>query len=232
MAGWDQISTLLSSIDFQEFQPSTPERFYVPKSRFAYRIAHSLDVFDFLVLTAKSFEIAQSVEAQRVPLNREIVHSYRILPGPDTLFATDGYASFQAKSIELASKPDCKYVLCVDIVDFFNQISTHRVENALEEAGVGEDVARAFEEILLSLNLRSSRGIPVGQEFSRLLAESATTSIDDWLISRGITYVRYVDDFRFFCKSFSDTVQILLGFSEKLDQPQLKLCTNDEKTRT
>ncbi len=88
-------------------------------------------------------------------------------------------------------------------MDLYNQISVHRVHNALEAAG-GEAAALAddAERFLLRLNSKKSRGIPVGPATSVVLAEAILTDIDSFLGNSGATHTRYVDDFRLFANSY------------------------------
>ena len=49
----------------------------------------------------------------------------------------------------------------------------------------------------------------VGSAASRLIAETAISDIDQLLLSEGARYVRYSDDFRFFCNSEAEAYKYL-----------------------
>jgi len=112
-----------------------------------------------------------------------------------------GWPDFHQKSEELANSGEYSHVLVADIVDFYNQVYVHRVENALEAATVAGERAKNIERFLLLLNAKQSRGLPVGPIFSILLAEAALNDVDTFLLREGAPHIRYVDDFRVFCRS-------------------------------
>lgn len=231
-ANWMSISSGIANIDLTSYRVRPPSLVYVPKSRKGYRVSHNLELQDFLVVSALMHQLAPAIESYRDPIENLRVFSNRVSPSQGSLFSKDGYAKFQEQSLALSSSGAYEYVLCIDIVDFYNQLSTHRVENSLQEAGISRETSKCVEDMLLSLNLNSSRGITVGQEFSSLLAECAITLVDSWLIKRNITYTRYVDDIRLFCRNWGEVIQLMHDLPTLLNQDTLKLCLNDEKTRT
>lgn len=91
--------------------------------------------------------------------------------------------------------------------DFYNQVSHQRVNNVLESAGVLPERAKNIESFLSRLAAKQSRGLRVGPSSSIILAEAALDDVDKFLLSRGLQYVRYVDDFRIFCKSEQEAIE-------------------------
>ncbi len=94
-----------------------------------------------------------------------------------------------------------------DIADFFPRLYLHPLENMLRRSvaeswtTVADGSERVLAKLLKGWNQNVSHGIPVGPAATRLLAEIAITDIDRALISEGIQYVRFSDDFRIFCDS-------------------------------
>jgi hypothetical protein len=67
----------------------------------------------------------------------------------------------------------------------------------------------AIRKLLEGWNETESHGIPVGSAPSRLLAEITISDVDEALIAHGINYIRYSDDYRIFCKSYSEAFRQL-----------------------
>jgi len=124
------------------------------------------------------------------------------LDSKGSFFASEpGWKDFHERSTELATDKIFTHVLIADIADFYNQISLHRVESALHTANVERARVETVHDFLLALNLKQSRGLPVGPIPSIVLAEALLTDVDNFLLRRGASHVRYVDDFRIFCGS-------------------------------
>jgi len=99
------------------------------------------------------------------------------------------------------------HVLTADIADFYNQVSHHRVNNVLQSAGVAINRTKNIEQLLSRITAKQSRGLPVGPSTSIAFAEAALDDVDKYLLSRGFVFVRYVDDFRIFCRSQRDAIE-------------------------
>lgn len=221
----------LERVDVLQHTVTTPDQLLTPKSVIGHRTATSLHPIDFLLYTAVVFDCAETIAAFRVPKDK--VFSARYSPEAGTArFLSEDWDGFRKQSVSLASDPNCEYVLTLDFVDCFNQISTHRVQNGLFEAGVTVDVAQCIERsFLIPFNLRASQGIPVGNDAGRLIAEVALAMVDQWLITRGTPYVRYVDDINVFLTSWRDVLLFSEAFHHLINRETLKLAINDDKSR-
>src|SRR5439155_691411 len=131
-------------------------------------------------------------------------------------------------STELAQQ--YSHVLVADIADFYNQISRHRLRNALETAGVQPDRAANTENMLSQITTKQSRGIPVGPYASIVLAEASLHDVDLFLVGRGRPHLRYVDDFRVFCTSRREANSALHDLSSYLHTAH-RLTLQFSKTR-
>jgi hypothetical protein len=144
------------------------------------------------------------------------------------------YRSFQLASHEMCERHHPSFVVVADIADFFPRIYGHRVNNALTSAlGVGHMHAKALQDLIAHWAGTYSYGIPVGSAASRLIAELTVADIDQLLLSEGARYVRYSDDYRFFCSSQAEAYQRLTQLARGLfDNHGLTLQQNKTKILT
>ncbi len=229
---WTAVRDYLAAIDISSHRPQSPLRFLVPKPSGSFRIATQLDPLDTLLYTAVIYEAASAVESMRIPADRQIACSYRIEPdSKGSLFKRElGWPDYHARSVSLAESGDYSFVVVADITDFYNQASQHRIENALEMASVSPERAKNTEQFLNLLTAKQSRGVPVGPSASIVLAEACLADVDSFLLRRGVDHTRYVDDFRIFCESHHDAVQILHDLSQYLYTSH-RLVLNESKTK-
>ena len=189
-----------------------------PKHRYGFRVATQLDPLDFLIYTALVYEIGSDLENRRIPINEGIVHSYRFSPNADGQIydVSFNYSSFNERTKQILQDSNFRYVLVADIADFFPKIYTHRVENALRLATTRTNHAKAINDLIKQWNFTVSYGIPVGPTVSRLIAEVTISDVDQALLSEKITYVRFSDDFRIFCRSQREAYKYLVFLANVL----------------
>jgi len=226
------IAEELSGIDITDYQPLPPVKVSTPKVSLGFRMTSQPDIVDNILFTAMVRSIATQVERARIPRSRKIACSYRIKPTADGNFfhQSYGYKDFVQKSLELAGHGSCSHVLKIDISDFYNQISHHRIENNLEAATIHRSLAEVVEQWLFAFaSSHHSQGIPVGPSSSIVLAEAALIDVDNHMLSNGVKYVRYVDDFHIFCKSQRDCVEKLQLFTDYLHSAH-RLSLNTSKS--
>ena len=84
--------------------------------------------------------------------------------------------------------------------------------------------------MLGTITSKMSRGVPVGPHSIHLISESVLSSIDNSLLSRGIKFVRYVDDYILFSNSEIDARKQVLIFADVLDKQQ-RLIVQNQKTK-
>src|SRR6266496_148843 len=194
-------------------------RMMVPKHTTGYRSAAQLDPIDCLLLAAFVYEMSAAIEQFRVPEDQKIACAYRLDINSQGQFFRKytGWSDFHTHSKSLAKDKACQFVVTADISDFYNQISHHRIQNALSSARVTENRSKVAERFLGNFNaLHHSRGIPVGPAASILLAECALADVDNFLLRLGFRHTRYVDDFRIFCASQEEAIRALHALSEYL----------------
>lgn len=209
---WENVKASIQGIDILKWKVRPYRRCLVPKHRFGFRISTQLDPLDFLVFTALIREAGKKLEACRIPIADNIVHSYRFAPDADGRMYSDKYTyrSFQKASHDACDTINPSHVVIADIADFFPRLYTHRIDNALNGAlGTGHMHSLALQQLIGHWAGAYSYGIPVGSAASRLIAETAISDIDQLLLSEGARHVRYSDDFRFFCNSEAEAYKYL-----------------------
>ncbi|OPY65056.1 MAG: Reverse transcriptase (RNA-dependent DNA polymerase) [Syntrophorhabdaceae bacterium PtaU1.Bin034] len=215
---WSDIRSYLSGQDLLNWKVRAHRTLLAPKSRYAFRIITQLDPLDFLVFGALIREIARDIEAIRVPVQRNIVFSYRISPRKDgQLFDPSiGYDQFLSQSRELLKDKTISHVALADIADFYPRIYHHRLQNALSNATSQSQHVLAIMRLLSGWNGTETFGIPVGNAPSRLLAEATIADVDDALLASGMNFVRFNDDYRIFTKSHAEAYRALAFLAEVL----------------
>ena len=231
---WPKVKEYILAIDLSKYVPKPAILSLAYKYNRTYRIVHQLEPIDTFIYTALIREICEIIEDYRIPESENTVCSYRIEPNLEGAFfsAETGWNTYLSKSEELSAKYESGYVLVCDIIDFYNQIYIHRVNNLISEAGRGAfDIqAEVIHEFLLNLNNRASRGIPVGPKASIIIAELIMASIDNFIQSYTKDFVRYVDDIRMFFKTREEAVFALHDLTSFLHSYH-RLVLSGEKTR-
>jgi hypothetical protein len=229
---WDDVQAELSRTDLSNYEPRTSLRFLVPKPQGGYRVAIQLDPIDTLLYTALVYEAAELIEQHRIPQERKVACAYRVeIDAKGQLFKTkNGWPDFHEQSKSFAESGRYDYVLTADIADFYNQISHHRVRNALEIAGAPSERAQNAEKFLMNLAALQSRGIPVGPSASIVLSEACLSDVDMFLLRKGYVHTRYSDDFRIFCVSRGEALRALHDLSDYLYTAH-RLTLNANKTK-
>lgn len=203
--------------DFLADQPPVNQSMLAAVGYTGFRWATQLDPPWNAYLLGLVIAIAEDIEGERIPADREVVFSYRYKWNPDrkTLFDPDwGWLQFQLRSVELAERHE--YVLTCDIADFYPRIYHHRLENALRRATSNHDAVNGIMEILKRFSRGVSYGLPVGGPAARLLSELLLNRVDRLLVAAGVTFCRFADDYHIFASSAEDAYGKLIFLSEKL----------------
>lgn len=218
-------------IDFRKYQ--TPKR----SGLYAYRHAALLEPKTTLGYNTLAILFAEAIERQRIPASENIVFSYRFSPETATgqLFAEDGETGFKGflrEERRRAAAPDTNYILSADIAHFYDTLNIHVLENQLRKAAeddqfLSKRVTYWLDRFLQKTDTGWSRGIPVGNNGSRILAEASLISLDRRLKRRQINFIRYVDDFRIFASTPAEAQKALEILNVELDR--IGLALNDSK---
>jgi hypothetical protein len=198
----------------------------VPKGRHTFRSVCHLSLSDTLKYTALAFSIGKTIEAARQP--KSVVFSNRF-DGRSFTLNRKGYDLFRQKSKELSDSGKYKIKVITDISNFYDRLNLHKLENILKEIGCDEATVGKLNDVLMRWSHQQSYGLPVGTDASRLLAEAMLINADNELSKNRIKFVRYVDDYRIFCKSPEQAYEAMQVLDSALRAEGLFL--NSGKTR-
>jgi hypothetical protein len=206
--------------DFDNWLRSYPVNFVTGLSSVGYngfRAATQIDPIWNAYLLALLIEIGSDIESARLPIEKELVFSYRFKPSDDrnTLFDPEiGWSKFHRTA--LARAGSFEFIVSTDISDFYPRIYHHRLENALNQATRASEVVRRTMEILKRLSGGTSFGLPVGGNAARLLAELLLNRTDRLLRTSKVQFCRFVDDYLLFADSAGSAQTALVQLSEIL----------------
>lgn len=206
---WEEAKKELLSKNVAKFWVTPPRTMTIAKPKGGFRVVHQLEPLDAIVYTALACEVAEAIEAARVPAAEHIACSYRLSIADGSYFSGgSGWGDFSAKTEELAGK--YSHILVTDITDFYNQIYLHRLNNAIESADVTlKPVADDIETFLSALNIKSSQGVPVGPAASIVMSEAVLIDVDIFIRDHGMEHTRYVYDIRVFSNSSRELYKLL-----------------------
>lgn len=227
---WDVVKAELLSKNVSKLWVTPPRAMTVGKPKGGFRVVHQLEPIDAIVYTALAFETAPSIEAARMPQAQNIACSYRFAPADGSFFARGtGWADFNSKTEQLLG--GFSHILVTDITDFYNQIYLHRLNNAIESSNSAlKPFAAEIENFLLTLNSKSSQGVPVGPAASIVMAEAVLIDVDLFLQGQGVRHTRYVDDIRLFSNSPRELHRVLERLTLYLYENH-RLTVSSEKTK-
>ncbi|WP_416914967.1 MAG: RNA-directed DNA polymerase [Roseicyclus sp.] len=151
---------------------------------------------------------------------------------PESLFKSTRacWADFQRAIKEYSDPDEIKYVMKIDIANFFGSINQHVLVNNLLDHGLSRDVVERLEVTLTSFtNSRSSRGIIQGIFPSDLIGNFYLEPFDRFMSDIGIQSARYVDDIYIFFESVNQAEETLKKIIPKLRELDLSL--NEAKSK-
>lgn len=190
----------------------------VPKSRLGFRIGHQPYPTDTLLLTAAIAEIGEKLEEARRPADEKTAFSYRFQPDDKgTMFAPDRrFSDWILHQWTALTLNKYSYVVKTDISDFFQRIYHHRIENCLNHYTSNSRLSGFVFGLLKEYTVRQSFGLPVGSDFSRIIAEAVLADMDEAMLREGYHFTRYVDDIVIFIRQDQDAYGALSFLAEHL----------------
>jgi hypothetical protein len=196
-----------------------------------FRWAMQIDPIWNVAYLSWVLSIADQIEAARVPLGNHKVYSYRYKWDDEqaTCFNREiTWRTFIDRAIEKASVSN--FVVSCDISEFYLRINHHRIENSIQHLPDAEFAIPRIKAFLSYLSGTYSFGIPVGGPASRLIAELVLSQIDSLLVSNGIDFIRYADDYYMFTDNPDESFKSLVTLTRLLiDNQGLQL--QKSKTR-
>jgi hypothetical protein len=183
-----------------------------------------IDPYDAIAFLALALLIAQKTEPSRLPVSSNKSFSYRLLPGSTPLFDSRYNAeAFHAEALARLSQEGKTYLVRTDIENFYPQIAHDRLRSILESHHVDGAYIEAVLNFLARWQDINGRGLPVGPDASHVLAEVALIEVDRDLVAAGVSYIRFVDDFRLFAPDAGTARAWLDLLSRSLAREQLTL---------
>jgi hypothetical protein len=184
-------------------------------------LLHPLDLVLYTSLVA---DLVPAIAKHRLPADR--VFSFRYEGAPKHALYADrsAHANFESAKSKFAYKSRANgYMGFADIADFYPRLYQHKVRNAIEACVDGDAKLSAYPD-LIERFLRAfthdglSYGVPIGPAASRPIAEASLIDIDKALVSFGIRFIRYIDDFVFFAPTREKVERAIRTLGELLDK--------------
>jgi len=202
---------------------------YPKKDPFDFRRAALMQPMDTITYLALVLTIADEIERHRPPVSKNRVFSYRFKPKDGWLFNPKyNFTSFERFVSEKSKSPRTKVLVKCDIASFYDRLNLHRLESTLLGLPIDKGRTKLINELLFFWANRDSYSLPIGGNASRILAETALISIDEYLLSHHVNFCRFVDDYRFFAPDIKSAHAWLTLFVERLFLEGLSI--NSSKT--
>ncbi len=231
----DEVINFIKNTDIYTAGIRSYRNALTPKSVLGFRITTQLDPIDSIITHSIIHEIYDEIETVRIPKSQNIVYSFRLNPQVDGTMYDPLYtwSSFLEEALNILNNNDYSYVLITDISDFFPSIYLHDIEttlfDAVRKSGKLSHV-QVFINYIKAMHLsQTHKGISIGPQFSRPIAELILDSVDRQLLDSKIKFIRFLDDYIAFFKTESDAYNALAFLAQKLyDTRNLKL--SEQKT--
>lgn len=215
-----------NNLDEMEFSPICYS-YFPKKEAFDFRKSAQIQPWDLVKYLALAIQIAEDVELKRIKKEEKVVYSYRFMPHNGFLFDQNyDYKAFQKAITERIEAKKYRLIIRTDIANFYDRLNLHRLENALLSCTENKKVVKTLNHLLLFWSNRDSYGLPVGSNASRILAEAELIEIDNFLISKKIDFVRFVDDYRIFAHNAKEAHYYLNLFIARLSLEGLAVNTS------
>ena len=168
---------------------------------------------------------------------------YQVLnPLYDPTFTDNSYGFRPGRNAQQAVKQSRAYirqgkrwVVDVDLSKFFDEVHHDRLLAKLRKRIKDRRVIHLIERYLRSGMMRNgieeprSKGTPQGSPLSPLLSNIVLDELDKELEKRGLSYVRYADDFQIYVKTKRSAERVKAS-THRFIEKQLRLQVNEDKS--
>jgi RNA-directed DNA polymerase len=168
---------------------------------------------------------------------------YQVLnPLYDPTFTDTSYGFRPGRNAQQAVKQSRDYirqgkrwVVDVDLSKFFDEVHHDRLIAKLRQRIKDRRVIHLIERYLRSGMMRNgveeprSKGTPQGSPLSPLLSNIVLDELDKELEKRGLSYVRYADDFQIYVKTKRSAERVKAS-TKRFIEKQLRLKVNEDKS--
>jgi len=215
---WEQIKSALLS---NTYYPQGVRRVEIPKPNGGIRQLGIPTVMDRLIQQAL----------------------YQVLnPLYDPTFTDNSYGFRPGRNAQQAVKQSRDYirqgkrwVVDVDLSKFFDEVHHDRLIAKLRQRIKDRRVIHLIERYLRSGMMQNgveesrSKGTPQGSPLSPLLSNIVLDELDKELERRGLSYVRYADDFQIYVKTKRSAERVKAS-TKRFIEKQLRLKVNEDKS--
>jgi len=200
------LKTLRQQLIAHAWNPSHPQRIYIPKTSGLQRPISLLGLEDQILLQAVANIFAKKLVRKRNSVELKYVFSNILSKPANSIFFIrpwgETYSKFQERCKALYNEGN-KWIAHFDLAAYYDTISHDMllriVSPKKNHPETNSEVKKWFEVwSSSSSNSITSHGIPQGPIASNFLAEAFFLPIDLELERMQIKYVRYVDDIRLF----------------------------------
>jgi len=191
------------------WRPTAPLKEYVPKASGLQRPISLLDVEDQIVLQAVANAFAEKLRPRRKRVEAKVCFSNHLQGERDSIFFLKdwrlSYRDFRSR-IEALYRKGYPWIARFDLAAFYDTIS-HELLIKLVSPRKGNP--QTWEKVKSWFRGWSAHkgedplqhGIPQGPIASNFLADCFLLPVDEAMLKKGVSYLRYVDDIRLFGRS-------------------------------
>ena len=219
---WIDIRSHICSLNLEAYRPNEPIVVTVAKNEWSVRHVHLLHPEDLLIYTALALILKGDIEAVRSPKAERRSFSYRASSKKGRLYKSTKttYRRYIECLKRKSQKKGSRAVAVTDIADLYASISHVQLHKLLFGTAQTRRSAKALDLLIspfaTSFMARTGHGIPTGPFASRLLAEILLNDVDNYLVSKNIDFVRWVDDLNIFAPSLASAKEIVLDLAKWL----------------
>jgi Reverse transcriptase (RNA-dependent DNA polymerase) len=222
-AGDELIKQMKTDLKSGSFNPGVPLTIEVPKS-FRIRVAATIQRLgpNFSrpgsILLPRDRLLYQALADQAAPIvdsktDKSRSFSHRLAKADSATMFQPTRTCWNSLQKALSKHSKCKearYILKIDVANFFGSINQHTLINVLSDSGYKKPLSSRLETLLTSYTgERSSRGILQGMYPSDLFGNFYLTPIDTFLDDYGVASARYVDDIYMFVDTVDGAARLL-----------------------
>ena len=171
------------------------------------RLATQLPFFLTLYSILHAFHLREKIERKRSKFFNNFIHSYRCeIKNKKELFSREfGWNSFLNCQRKLTSKSN--WLVSLDIAQFYSSIKKIHLKKIGDNFLLNQtDLNRIY--YFFDSTDGNKYGLPVGGDYSRLIAEAVLYEIDLFLHKNNFIFCRFVDDYKIF---FTNQINAING---------------------
>ena len=221
------LEALKIKIENKTFQPHPMEIVEIPKGRGLIRPGSLLLVEDNITYSALVQECYLKILNQIEWSQNEVDFAYIVSKENST--SKDWYKSqllgwneFREKSLAKINE-GYQYVIVTDLTGFYDNIDIPTLISDLKSCTIENDIVNELSKCLNRWTQVNNKGLPQGNSASDILAKLYLDNVDKGLKNAGFIHLRYVDDFRIFCKNSSEAKRALVELTRLLRKRGLNL---------